>query len=58
MHGDVKPRNIIRVGAHFKLIDFDAAVALDKPHSGKLSTAYAAAIPGMHSKFVQRRSSD
>ena len=41
VHGDVKPRNIMRVGAHFKLIDFDAAVPLGAPHSGKLSTTYA-----------------
>jgi serine/threonine protein kinase len=40
-HGDVKPRNILRVGAHFKLIDFDSASALGAAHSGKLSTAYA-----------------
>ena len=26
VHADFKPRNIVRIGGHYKLIDFDAAV--------------------------------
>jgi serine/threonine protein kinase len=26
VHGDVKPRNIVRINCNFKLIDFDASV--------------------------------
>jgi hypothetical protein len=26
VHADIKPRNIVRINGHFKLIDFDAAV--------------------------------
>lgn len=41
IHGDVKPRNVIRLGAHYRLIDFDAAVPLGEVRPAKLSTAYA-----------------
>ena len=43
MHGDVKPRNVLRVGVRYRLIDFDAAAPIGslRSSSGKLSTAYA-----------------
>jgi hypothetical protein len=41
LHGDIKPRNVVRVGAHFKLIDMDAAVTIGSPGAVKLSTAFA-----------------
>ncbi len=43
MHGDVKPRNVLRLGRHYRLIDFDAAAPLGTQRSsrGKLSTAFA-----------------
>lgn len=41
VHGDVKPRNIIRAGSAYKLIDFDASVKLgDSVGTDKVSTAY------------------
>jgi serine/threonine protein kinase/uncharacterized small protein (DUF1192 family) len=42
VHGDVKPRNIVRVDSHYKLIDMDAAVHVGEPAGLKLSTAYIA----------------
>lgn len=43
VHGDVKPRNIVRgVDSHFKLIDMDAAARIGEPAGLKLSTAFAA----------------
>jgi hypothetical protein len=43
MHGDVKPRNVLRVGARYRLIDFDSAASLGEARGAgaKLSTAYA-----------------
>jgi serine/threonine protein kinase len=42
VHGDVKPRNIVRVDSHYKLIDMGAAVHVGQPVGLKLSTAYTA----------------
>ena len=42
LHGDVKPLNIVRVGAQWKLIDLDAACAIGvEPVGHKSSSAYA-----------------
>lgn len=40
VHGDIKPRNVVRVGGLYKLIDFDAAVRAGAPLS-RTSSAYA-----------------
>ena len=40
VHGDVKPRNIVRMGRRWNLIDFDAAEALENPLGAKYSLAY------------------
>lgn len=53
IHGDIKPRNILRVNTHYKLIDMDAALNMGDVMMGeytdfnrykirKVSTAYAA----------------
>jgi serine/threonine protein kinase len=42
MHGDIKPKNIMRVGHRMKLIDLDASALFDVGFSGaKFSSAYA-----------------
>lgn len=41
IHGDIKPRNIVRVDASYKLIDLDAAVRIGDPAGVKTSTAFA-----------------
>jgi serine/threonine protein kinase len=42
MHGDIKPKNIIRIGHRVKLIDLDASAMFDVGFSGaKFSSAYA-----------------
>jgi serine/threonine protein kinase len=40
LHGDVKPRNILRKGESWCLVDLDASVALGQPLSEKHSTGY------------------
>ena len=41
VHGDLKPLNIMRATGHWKLIDFDAACAIDKEYIlNKHSSAY------------------
>ncbi len=42
IHGDVKPRNVVRVGASYRLIDLDAAARFPGGTAGtKTSTAFA-----------------
>ena len=41
VHGDIKPRNIVRVGERWKLIDLDAAVKVGEPIGRKYSGGYA-----------------
>lgn len=40
LHGDVKPRNAVRVGNEYFIIDMDASVPLGAPLSEKRSTAF------------------
>ena len=41
LHADLKPLNIVRVGAQWKLIDLDAACEIGNEHMGhKSSSAY------------------
>ena len=40
IHGDIKPRNIVREGTVWKLIDLDAATEIDTPIGRKLCSAY------------------
>jgi hypothetical protein len=40
-HGDLKPRNFVRIGGSWKLIDFDAACVVGSRAGMKYSTAYA-----------------
>ena len=40
IHGDVKPRNIVRCGQIWKLIDLDAACMIGSPIGRKLCSAY------------------
>ena len=41
IHGDLKPRNIVRVGTHYKLIDLDAAACIGERCGLKSSTAFS-----------------
>jgi serine/threonine protein kinase len=41
IHGDVKPRNLVRFGADYKIIDFDASCRIAREYSGsKHSSAF------------------
>lgn len=53
VHGDLKPRNAVRMGSGLKLIDFDSSVQVGKTIGmGKLSTAYC---PPEFAKFCFHR---
>ena len=41
VHGDIKPRNVVRVGESWKLIDLDASVKIGVEIGRKYSTGYA-----------------
>ncbi len=41
VHGDVKPRNIVRIMGEYKLIDLDAAEKIGQPIGRKYSSAFA-----------------
>ena len=41
VHGDVKPRNVVRIGGVWKLIDLDAAAPIGRPVGRKYSSAFS-----------------